>query len=98
MFEDPYEVLGLSPSANEDEIRNRYLARVREFPPDRAPDEFVRTRTAYDALRDPIQRIERRLFDDRGTDTFDAIRKDLIQSLRDTRFSHEQLFKLAETP
>ena len=33
---DPYEALGLSPQADEKEIRERYLELVREFPPDRA--------------------------------------------------------------
>ena len=98
MIDDPYEVLGLTPAADEAEIRQRYLARVRQFPPDLAPDEFARTRAAYDALRDPVQRMENLLFECRGADTFDAIRAELVRGLRDTRFSTEQLLKLAETP
>lgn len=97
MIEDPYEILGLSSSADEAEIRQKYLARVREFPPDRSPEEFERTRAAYEALRDPVTRMQRRLFDTSGTDTFDAIRMELIRNFRDTRLSTEQLFKLAET-
>jgi curved DNA-binding protein CbpA len=98
MEEDPFEVLGVSPAADEGEIRQKYLARVREFPPDRAPDEFARTRSAYDALRDPVARMQRRLFDHGGTDTFDAIRLELIRKLRETRFTSEQLLKLAKSP
>ena len=33
---DPYEILGLPHSADETEIRRRYLELVRQFPPDRA--------------------------------------------------------------
>jgi curved DNA-binding protein CbpA len=97
MNDDPYEVLELTHAADEAEIRQSYLARVRKYPPDLAPEEFARTRAAYDALRDPVQRIETLLFHAGGTDTFDAIRAELIRSLRATRFSPEQLFKLAET-
>ena len=32
---DPYVQLGLPPSADETEIRQRYLELVRQFPPDR---------------------------------------------------------------
>ncbi len=98
MIDDPYEVLDLAPSADEAEVRQKYLARVRQYPPDLAPEEFARTRAAYDALRDPVQRMEDRLFDLRGTDTFDAVRAELVRGLRDHRFSTDQLLKLAETP
>ena len=98
MIDDPYEVLGLPPSADEAEIRQKYLARVRQFPPDGAPEEFARTRAAYEALRDPVQRMEDRLFRVKGIDTLDAVKNELVRSLRDVRFSTEQLMKLAETP
>lgn len=41
---DPYVQLGLSPSADETEIRRRYLELVRQFPPDRAPERFAEIR------------------------------------------------------
>ena len=53
---DPYEQLGLPPSADETEIRQHYLELVRQFPPDRAPERFAEIRAAYDALRDPVSR------------------------------------------
>ena len=98
MNEDPYEVLGLDSAATEVQIRQRYLERVRQHPPDRNPEEFERTRAAYELLRDPVARMERQLFDMRKTDTFEAIRKDFVRSLRDDRFDTGQLMKLAEAP
>jgi len=54
--DDPYRVLAIAPDAGDDEIRAAYLAKVREFPPDRAPAEFEKVRDAYEALRDPRRR------------------------------------------
>lgn len=53
---DPEAVLGVQPDASEEEIRAAYLAKVREYPPDRSPEEFERVRDAYDLLRDPRRR------------------------------------------
>jgi hypothetical protein len=52
----PNEILGVGANAGEEEIRNAYLNKVKEFPPDRSPEEFERIRDAYDTLRDPRKR------------------------------------------
>jgi hypothetical protein len=59
---DPFEVLGVSPDATDEEIRAAYLARVRECPPDRSPEQFEHIRDAYAKLHDPRARIRNRLF------------------------------------
>ena len=48
--------------ADEKEIRNRYLELVREFPPDRAAEQFASIRAAYEQLRDPAVRLRSLLF------------------------------------
>ena len=48
-----WAVLGISINASEEEIRSAYLAKVKEHPPDRSPEEFERIRDAYETLRDP---------------------------------------------
>jgi hypothetical protein len=55
---DPFTVLGVAEDADDAEIRRRYLALVRDFPPDRAPDRFREYRAAYDALSDERKRLE----------------------------------------
>ena len=57
---DPYETMGLSPQADEREIRDRYLDLVRQFPPDREPERFASIRAAYEQLRDPAVRLRSR--------------------------------------
>jgi curved DNA-binding protein CbpA len=55
--QDPYEVLGIPENSSEAEIRAAYLRKVREFPPDRAPEQFQAIRQAYDTLKDPGERL-----------------------------------------
>jgi DnaJ-domain-containing protein 1 len=50
------EILGVRANATEEEIRAAYLSKVKEFPPDRSPEEFESIRDAYDTLRNPRQR------------------------------------------
>jgi curved DNA-binding protein CbpA len=54
--EDPREILGVLPDADDTEIRDAYLHKVKENPPDRAPAAFERIRDAYEVLRDPRRR------------------------------------------
>ncbi|NLF70447.1 MAG: J domain-containing protein [Candidatus Anammoximicrobium sp.] len=70
---DPYEVLGVTADASEELIRQRYLALVREFPPEHAPKRFAEIRAAYDQLRDPVRHLERRLFDLTAVETIDTL-------------------------
>jgi len=59
---DPYRVLGLGPEAGDEQIRAAYLAKLKQFPPDRAPVEFEQVRDAYELLRDRRRRAQHTLF------------------------------------
>src|SRR3954470_11122811 len=58
---DPFTVLGVGEDAGDEQIKQRYLALVRAFPPDREPERFQVYRAAYEALRDQRKRVESRL-------------------------------------
>jgi len=58
---DPWQVLGVSQEASDQEIRGAYLRAVQAYPPDRSPTEFERIRDAYEVLRDPRRRAMFRL-------------------------------------
>ena len=60
--EDPKKILGIEHDASQDDIRAAYLRKVKEFPPERAPEEFERIRDAYEILRDPYRRAAHLLF------------------------------------
>lgn len=57
-YVDPYNVLGLEPTATSAEIKRAYFALVREYPPESQPEAFKRIRAAYEKLRDPQKRLE----------------------------------------
>lgn len=59
--DDPHQVLGIAPEAGDEEIRAAYLRKVKEYPPDRAPQDFEKVRDAYEALRDPRRRARQLL-------------------------------------
>ena len=95
---DPYEQLGLAASADEKEIRQRYLELVRQFPPDRAPEKFAEIRAAYDALRDPIKLLEDRIFEPQSrTDSLEVIGEELRGRLKAARFPISVLTSWADS-
>lgn len=53
---DPRAVLGVSLTATEEDIRAAYLLKVKQYPPDRSPEQFERIRDAYETLRDARRR------------------------------------------
>ncbi|MEK3879560.1 DnaJ domain-containing protein [Paenibacillus sp. FSL M7-0420] len=53
-----YKLLGVRVNATQQSIKAAYVAKIKEFPPERYPEEFQNIRKAYDALRDPARRAE----------------------------------------
>ncbi len=62
MKPSPFEILGVSPDADDEAIRQAYLRQVRQSPPDREPERFRQVREAYDQLRDARSRMRHSLF------------------------------------
>jgi curved DNA-binding protein CbpA len=62
MITDPFAVLGLEDTADDEAIRAAYLRAIRTSPPDRDPEGFRRIRDAYEQLRDAERRLNLRLF------------------------------------
>jgi DnaJ-class molecular chaperone len=61
MTRDPFVVLGVDETAGDDAIKQRYLALVRAYPPDREPQRFQEIRAAYEAIRNERGRLETKL-------------------------------------
>jgi len=50
---DPFAVLGLEETVDDEAVRAAYVQALRTSPPDRDPEGFRRIRAAYEALREP---------------------------------------------
>ncbi len=53
---DPFEVLGVSREVDERELKKRYFALLRQFPPESHPVEFARVQRAWEVVSDPERR------------------------------------------
>jgi curved DNA-binding protein CbpA len=92
---DPYEILGVSRGAGEAEIRRRYLEVVRQYPPDRAAERFTEIHQAYEKLRDPVVRMESKLFDLESSETLADVIAGVRRQLRKARIPTQTLLSLA---
>lgn len=59
---NPFQVLEVPETAEDAEIKKAYLRKVREFPPDRAPQQFQAVRSAFEAIQTRRDRLCYRLF------------------------------------
>ena len=69
---------------------------VRQYPPDRAPERFAEIHQAYEKLRDPVVRLESKLFDLESASTMAGIIADVRRRLRTARIPTQTLLSLAE--
>ncbi|MBU1431523.1 DnaJ domain-containing protein, partial [Myxococcota bacterium] len=58
----PFFVLGVNEKSTQKEIDDQYHALIKNFPPDRSPEYFRLIKEAYDAIKDPIDRIKESIF------------------------------------
>jgi curved DNA-binding protein CbpA len=63
MSANPFNVLGVAETADDAAIKKAYLQKVREHPPERAPERFQAIRTAYEAIKTRRDRLSYRLFE-----------------------------------
>lgn len=94
-MESPYQVLGVSPGADAEIVRQRYLQLVRQFPPEQAPEKFGEIRAAYDQLRDPLYHLNHRLFSLTASHTFEDLAAQSRPDVRGNRIPTNLLLRLA---
>ncbi len=59
---DPYQVLGLSSTATQVEIKRAYFSLIRQYPPETEAEKFKIVRGAYEKLKDTRRRVETDIF------------------------------------
>lgn len=60
---DPYSILGVPATADDEAIRAAYLAAIRDCPPERDRQRFERVRAAYETIASVRGRLSHALFD-----------------------------------
>ena len=95
---DPWDVLGLGADSDDEAIRRRYLELVRQFPPEKHPEQFAAIRRAFDSLRDLTTRLRFRLFEAGKHDTVDAIIEELACRNLRRRVPLETLLSMLDRP
>lgn len=59
---NPFAVLGVAETADDDAIKKAYLHQVREHPPERNPERFQVIRAAFETIKTRPDRLRYRLF------------------------------------
>jgi curved DNA-binding protein CbpA len=95
---DPYAILGLPADSDDEQIRRRYLALVKQFSPERHPEKFAAIRRAYESLRDLETRLRYRLFEAGRSDSIDAILEELACRTSRRRLSLQALVNAVQKP
>lgn len=88
---EPHQVLGVEPDADDETIRRRYLELVREFPPERNPEKFATVRAAYERLKDLDTRVRHRLFEQGKRDGIDELIEEMSCRTSRRRYSLQTL-------
>lgn len=94
---DPFQVLGLPPTAGQAEIRSRYLDLVKQYPPDRDADKFREIRAAFEATMNPLL-IARRLLRPADVDDQDWSNAIDAQKAKLPKLSPEFVMSLGNRP
>lgn len=61
-MKSPFEILNIPERCTDEEAKAAYLERIRQYPPERFPDQFKEIKNAYDAVKTERGRIAVRLF------------------------------------
>jgi len=69
-MENPLEILGIENNLTDANIRKAYLAKIKEFTPEAAPEQFRAVSEAYELVKNENARIKFTIFDqDPGADS-----------------------------
>ncbi len=100
MIHDPYILFGLPSHEDlaDEQVRQRYLQLIREFPPEQHPAQFAAIRAAYEKIRTVHFRAKYRLFGAGAEETVDQIIEEVDSKMARPRPTLSQLFEAIETP
>ena len=94
--DDPWQVLDLPKDASDEQIRARYVALVKQHPPQKDPEAFASISDAYMAVKGPRERAQWDLFGPEPLQDIAELVELLIRSKRRTIPVEEWIQSLRE--
>lgn len=89
----PYQILDISTNADDTEIKQAYLQKVKDYPPDREQVQFQMIHTAYQSIKDEKSRISYDLFTPPVAD-FDNLVDRALEPQEKTQLTTDHFSKL----
>jgi DnaJ-class molecular chaperone len=89
----PYEILGIAADASDVEIKQAYLQKVKDNPPDRDQEQFQLIHNAYTLIKDSKSRMSYALFNLPAAD-FDELLDQAFDTAQIVQINPEQFNKL----
>lgn len=89
----PYELLDVASDAGDDEIKQAYLRKVKDNPPDRDRERFQAIHHAYEAIKDDKSRMKQALFNAPSAD-FDELLDRALGTMQTVQLDPQQFDKL----
>ena len=93
MMKTPYEILDVAADAGDAEIKQAYLRKVKDSPPDRDQERFQLIHNAYTSIKDHKSRLKYSLFLLPAAD-FDQLLDLALATAGSVRLQPEQFIKL----
>ena len=90
---DPYHLLGVPTTADDETIRLAYLTAVRACPPERDRQRFEQLRAAYEAIASAQARLSLTLFN-RSAPTPEDVLAVISATFQPQRPSEQRLFRV----
>jgi curved DNA-binding protein CbpA len=94
MMKTPFDILGVPEDATDEAIKKAYLQKVRQYPPERAPEQFQNIRSAFEAIQTREQRLKYQLFHHEPPN-LGALLERVLQTMGKPQRTTEQLFTQA---
>jgi curved DNA-binding protein CbpA len=94
IMSNPFDLLGVAETADDDAIKKAYLQQVREHPPERDPDRFQAIRAAFEAIKTRRDRLRYWLFQQETPDLAELVATALRPGDSRRRPSEAQLRQL----
>jgi len=88
-----YDMLNVAVDASDDEIKQAYLQKVKDYPPDRDQQQFQLIHQAYESIKDHKSRISYTLFSVTSID-FDELIDQALSIPQPVQLNPEQFNKL----